>query len=96
MAEIFRHTDEDGCRVAVTTGADDDLMISAFPVDDFGRINAVDLPASDGRRLLAALQRHYARTAPERIPDGTCPDCECCTRDDCSRRACGSCPCTEG
>ncbi len=27
-----------------------------------------------------------------------CPDCVCCTRDDCLRHACagGSCPCTEG
>jgi hypothetical protein len=98
MPEIFRHTDNDGYRVTVTTDADGGLMVSAFPVHDFNRINAVDLPAIEGRRLLAALERHYARPAPVRVRDGECGDCLCCTRDDCNRRACagGSCPCTEG
>lgn len=62
MAEIYRHTDEDDYRVTVNTQADGDLLISAFPVHNFNRIIAVDLPKVDGRRLLAALQRYYATT----------------------------------
>jgi hypothetical protein len=66
VAEIYCHTDEDGYRVSVTTGADGDLMVSAYPVEDFNRISAVDVPAVDGRRLLAALERYYAVVdAPE-------------------------------
>lgn len=64
MAELFRHTDEDGYRFVVERWADGGLMVSVFPVQSFDRICAADLPRDDALRLLAALQRHY-ETSPE-------------------------------
>jgi hypothetical protein len=60
MAEIYRHTDEDGDRAVVHTLFGGDLRIVVVDLDDSRRGGAVDIPEVDGRRLLANLQRHYA------------------------------------
>jgi hypothetical protein len=62
LAELFRHTDEDGARLDVLSRNDGGLLVSTVRFGERPHLTCgatVDVPAVDGRRLLAALLKHY-------------------------------------
>lgn len=101
MAEIYRHTDEDGDTVVVHSHPLGFVHVVVVQAD---APSVVSLTAEQGRGLLAALRQLYEPAHGGTVAtqehavhaEEACPDCSCCTRADCARRYCGACPCTEG
>lgn len=60
MAELFRHTDEDGYAISIySANGHDGLVVDVWPEHAEHRLGSIDLRGDASRRLLAALFGYY-------------------------------------
>lgn len=60
MAELYRHTDEDGDTVTLETEGEGECSVNIYSPNEYAQVQlAVYLDEGAGRRLIDALLRYY-------------------------------------